>query len=201
MRDSLHQRLVWVVAVALVSIVAASVANGQEEWSRAGRSDIFFVVQTVGSDKVTAFDGFAEGEIDAFTSFGGGIGSNFGDHLYLSMELMFGSTTFVTTIPSIPGASSSLDATAWQWNINLDYNILKGRLTPLVSGGIGLFGWSGDEFSESNFSYNLGAGGRWDITDNIVLRVLYRITWTTIEDADEAYQFDGVMATIGYMFK
>lgn len=171
------------------------------EWSRQGKADIFFVIQTLGGDEITSFDGLAVHETDDTMAFGGGIGMNATDHFYLNTELLFGSTDFVTTIPSIPGATSTMSPTIWQWNLNLDYNVLKGRLTPLVTGGVGLFGLSGDDAAEVNFSYNVGAGGRWDITDHIVLRVLYRMTWTKLEDTDESFQFGGVVASIAYMFK
>jgi opacity protein-like surface antigen len=98
------------------------------------------------------------------------------------------------------------DATIWLWNVNLDYNILRGRLTSFLTGGIGVFGWSGDwdaggRFRECNFSHNLGVGGRWDITDNIALKVLCRAMWTEVEGADDPLQFDGVTANLVCLFK
>lgn len=75
------------------------------------------------------------------------------------------------------------------WNVNLDYNILPDRLTPLVQGGIGLLFNGGSEFT-----YSLGVGGRYDITDNIFVKAMYRITWVDSDDVD------GIYLGIGYMF-
>jgi hypothetical protein len=46
----------------------------------------------------------------------------------------------------------------------------------------------------------LKQGGR--STDRIALRVIYRSTWTTkLEDADDPFQFNGVAASLIFMFK
>jgi len=103
----------------------------------------------------------------------------------------------------VPGTDESLGLTPWLWNVNLDYNILKSRLTPLVTGGIGLMNFHNhaEHRDETHFSYHAGVGGRWDITDRIALRVIYRSTWTEIEDADDPFRFDGVAAHLIFMFK
>jgi opacity protein-like surface antigen len=92
------------------------------------------------------------------------------------------------------------------WDINVDYNIWKSRFTPLVTGGIGIMNISIDTTTdagnvhESNFSYNLGAGIRWDIKDDLLLKVIYRSTWTEVHNADNDQRFDGVSLSVACMF-
>ncbi len=68
---------------------------------------------------------------------------------------------------------------------------MVGPLTPLITGGIGFIDFEGEivilglTYSETNFSYNVGAGVRWDIGDTFLLKLLYRLTWTEQEDTDD----------------
>ena len=196
--------LLWSAILQLVVLVAichVCVGEEVEGWEREG-AEIFFVAQNIGSDTVSYEDNAGRDEVDGTTVFGAGIGGT-SNHWNLNMEFLYGSTSDTWTVL---GSSVKHDATMWFLNLNLEYYVLKGRVTPLVTGGIGLFGMSGETFSgsdykESNFSYNLGAGGRWDITDRIALRVIYRSTWARFDEADEANQFDGVLASVAYVFK
>jgi opacity protein-like surface antigen len=197
-----------VMAQAVVLSVLSSVCVATEEgekappaeeiWSRQGSLQLSGVVQMLGSDTVTAFHGTMRDKTDSTVVYGVALGGDFTDHFNLNTELLFGGAhdTFTEY-----GMTTEADSTIWLWNLNLDYNVLKGRLTPFVTGGIGFFGWSGEGFAETNFSYNVGAGGRWDITKNISLRVFYRFLWTTVQDADAANQFNGVGASLSFMFK
>jgi opacity protein-like surface antigen len=89
--------------------------------------------------------------------------------------------------------------------INLDYNILKTRLTPFVTGGIGfayfdsgiptgekeVFCWwdywwgyvcegAVSTYSASEFTYNAGLGLRWDVTDSVFMKFLYNTVWMEV---------------------
>lgn len=89
-------------------------------------------------------------------------------------------------------------------DFNLDVNILKSRFTPMVSGGIGFIrftgGFNGGAFDETDFSYNLGWGFRWDVTNHFLIKAIYRATWTKLEDSDESILLDGISLGIGYVF-
>ena len=140
----------------------SSVCSAQE-WSRSGKKEIFGVLDLMD----------AEGEDLDF--YGVGLGYNIDDHFNLNTDIVFGSVG---------------DWDLYWWHVNLDYNILEDRLTPVVSGGLGFVfnAWGGE------FAYNVGAGGRYDITDNIFVKAMYKFTW--ISDVD----VDGVYIGIGYMF-
>lgn len=179
----------------------SSVCSAQE-WNRKGKTDLYGIFQTMGGGNASG-SGY-DIDIDDTTVYGFGIGYNLDNHWNINTELLFGSTDLAGTLGA---ASDTADADIVLWNVNLDYNILEDRLTPVVSGGIGIMNYNGSgggsvfstDFSESNFSYNFGAGLRYDITDNLMLKAMYRITWSEIENAGDT-DFDGVMVSIGYMF-
>jgi opacity protein-like surface antigen len=166
-----------------------------QDWSRKGKSEFFGVFQTMGGDTTTGLG--ITLEMSDFTLYGLGLGYNPTDHWNVNTNLLFGSTDITGTEL---GITVTDDCSIWGWDVNLDYNILKDRLTPLVSAGIGFFNLNSFGASETDFSYKLGAGLRWDVTDNLSLKAMYNCTWTTMEDTDSALQLDGFSFGIAYMF-
>jgi hypothetical protein len=197
-------RLTWVVGALLVTVAVSTARTEERQWSRAYRGELYPIIQVLGGDEITAYDGLVRVETETTPFFGAGMGVNLSDHLNINTELLLGRMDTVQSIPLVPGTNADLGLTTWLWNANLDYNILKSRLTPLVTGGVGFvkFHSGAERRDETHFSYNLGVGGRWDITDRIALRVIYRSTWTTkLEDADDPFQFGGVAASLIFMFQ
>jgi opacity protein-like surface antigen len=199
-----------VILCFLAFAVTAGTCSAQG-WSRKGKSEIFGAIQGMSSD--TGEYSFPERfpvrfDMDSTTVYGIGYGYNFSDHWNLNTDLLFG--TADTDIQTISNARfvtiESKDMDYVLWDVNVDYNFLKGRLTPLVTGGIGLVNFSivttsaVGEVHESDFSYNLGAGVRWDATDNIFLKLIYRTTWTELDGADNDQRYDGVNFSVAYMF-
>jgi len=194
----------------LVFVMASSVCSAQG-YSRSGKSEIFGMIQMIDSMEVT-FDYPSIGlydtgfELDSTNIYGLGIGCNVTDHWNVNMDLLFGSADgdFIVSGAKVPGIS--LDGDYFLWDINVDYNFLADRLSPLVTAGIGFTNMDivatepAMSSSEANFSYNVGAGGRWDITDNVLIKLVYRITRTQIEDANEKQDFTGVALSVAYMF-
>jgi opacity protein-like surface antigen len=193
-----------------VLAVTAGICSAQE-WSRKGKSEIFGTIQGFSGDTIdysfpdrlpVRFD------LDSTTLYGFGYGYNFTDHWNLNTDLLFG--TADTDVQTISRSSyvtvETKDMDYVLWDVNLDYNFLKGRLTPLVTGGIGLVNFSivtssnAGEVHESDFSCNLGAGVRWDVRDNIFMKLMYRTTWTEADNADNNQRFDGVNFSLAYMF-
>lgn len=189
-----------IIVLSLLVFVMASSVSSAQEYSRQGQGEFFGILQTLNGGEATASDRWVE--FDDTIAYGIGIGGNITDHWNVSMDFLFGSTDLV---PGGPAATATDgDTNLWLWDINVDYNILNQRLTPVVTGGIGLLGVSGDfnngaDFSESNFSYNLGAGGRYDVTDQIFVKLLYKKIWTDLESMDGP-DFDGITLNVGYKF-
>ena len=192
-------------------ILTPAICNAQV-YSRKGKSEIFSKIQTVDSmDVKNDYWGWNNigFEFDSTYIYGIGFGTNTTDHWNLNLDFLFGNTDAKFVASGMPWPYS-YDTDYFLCNFNVDYNMLSDRLTPLVTAGIGFAkidmetGYSGYGYStsvsESNFSYNLGAGGRWDITDNILIKLIYRVTWTQFEDANDKQAFSGVALSIAYMF-
>jgi len=203
MRKESFVRWERVVAALFVAIAASAGYAEEKPWSRAYRGELYPIVQMLGGDTVTTFNGVRQLETDDTPVFGAGMGLNLNDHLNINTEFLLGSMGSAQGPAHIPDSAEDLNVGVWLWNLNLDYNILKSRLTPLVTGGFGLFRVheGSEHISETHWSYNVGAGGRWDITNSIALRVIYRLTWTRFENTDDPFQFDGVTANLIFMFK
>lgn len=145
-------------------------------------------------DKTTA----SEMTLDVDDSIVGGIGAGFNiGRVNLNMDLLFGAA-------DITSVNSKLDAKLFCFDANLDYNILKSSITPLLTAGIGSISFSDsnimvEEFTETDFSYNFGAGLRWTIKKHYLIKGIYRATWTKIKDTDDSIMFDGISIFLGYI--
>ncbi len=126
-----------VIGALLVTVAVSTTKAEEKPWSRAYRGELYPIIQVLGSDTTSFFGGGLSMETEVTPAFGAGMGLNWNDHLNLNTELLVGRMNTMGSIPSVPGTNVDLDLTAWLWNINLDYNILKSRLTPLVTGGVG----------------------------------------------------------------
>ena len=189
-----------------VFTVTAGVCSAQE-WSREGKTEFFGMIQMLAGDDI---DYSIEDELpvtldlDDGIVYGIGLGYNMTDNWNLNTNLLFGSADADVKISGDKAGTEDMDY--FLWDINLDYNIWKERFTPLVTGGIGFMdfgidpGGSLGEVDETDFSYNLGFGARWDVKDNLLLKLVYRSTWTELDDADGDQRFDSVSLSVGYMF-
>ena len=189
-------RILTIICLSLVVFIMTPIVCNAQEWSRKGKGEIFALGQQMTGDTTTeTITGLGiELEVDDTIVGGFGIGFNFHDHLNLNMDMFFGSTDLI-----IKGYGAT-DTDLLGMDFNLDYNILKSRFTPMITGGIGFINFSGSGFDETDFSYNLGAGFRWDITDHFLIKGIYRATWTELEDTDDSILLDGISLSIGYVF-
>lgn len=197
-------------AVAIISLlvftITASLCDAQG-YSRKGKTELFGTIQTMSGD--TAEYSFTDIlpvtlDMDSTTVYGFGYGYNLTDHWNIYTNLLFGYAD-TDVIVDVTVENKEMDYILW--DINVDYNILKTRFTPLITGGIGLMDFSINttatgvgQVNESNFSYNLGAGLRWDVDDNFLLKLIYRTTWTELNHADDDLKYDGVSLSAAYAF-
>ncbi len=189
--------------------MTSSLCNAQE-WSRKGKTELFGTIQKMSSEEVEyPFTHIlpVKLDVDSTTIYGFGYGHNLTDHWNINMDLLYGyaKTDVMNGSEFQFMLYEDVEMDYILWDLNVDYNIFKSRLTPLVTGGIGFMDYSVNtratgvgEVNESNFSYNLGAGVRWDVMDNLLLKVIYRSTWTEFDDNDQRY--DGVSVSVAYMF-
>jgi opacity protein-like surface antigen len=186
-------------------------AGEAREWSRAGRWEGFIFGQDMSGD--TAEENIAGVpavfEVDDFAVFGIGAGYHFNDHLAVKLDLFAGSTDLKVE-SGLLFLDEDTDLSGM--DLNIDAFFFKGRFTPFVTAGIGFLSFyedlddddcycydNYDDYS-TEFSYNVGAGIRWNFTDHIFATALYRSTWSELEDTDETFQFDGFSLTGGYLF-
>jgi opacity protein-like surface antigen len=189
----------------VILLISASVMTpaicGTQEWSRGEKIEIYTASQYMGSVSTheTISGRKSTLRIDSTFAFGVGVAYNVNDHLNLNSHLLYGATD--VRMIGVGMMAVTEDTDLWIWDVNLDYNIMKGRLTPVITGGIGTIGFSGSGFSETDFSYNLGAGVRWDFSDKFFIKAIYKNTWTEIEDTDDRVDFDGVCVSVGFKKK
>ena len=193
-----------IAGLLLTVVVTASLQADPvlEDYSRAGKGEIYgFGEALLGWDETT----FESGSIslDMGTAYGGGIGLGFNviDNLNINTEFAVAGVDLDGTMmgTTVPG-----DATLWRWGVGVDFNILKTRLTPLVTANVGVMHLTGDfsseEFRETDLNYGVGGGVRWDVSDNWFLKAVYRVNWINLEDSDDATMYQSVTVGIGYAF-
>ena len=158
------------------------------------------------------------------TGLGGfGMAFHFNEFLAVHADFMFGSATFHGDVPLAGGGTvnQSQDAFLQTGRFNLDYNIINRRITPFVTAGIGYqymdtelqnappvtwwdpwYGWqTGQPHAyETDFTWNVGAGVRWNITDQLFIKATVGATWLEYSGANGVTtQLEGMFA-IGWMF-
>jgi opacity protein-like surface antigen len=182
-------------ACILVFLFMVSDASGADGYSRRGKTEIFALGQTMGSDSVT--ESGIDFEIDDAVVGGVGIGHNFYDNLNLNSDIYLGSTDVEARTWF---GKSKMDADILGLDLNLDYNVINASFTPLLTAGIGYIRFDADDdVGETDFSYNIGAGFRYDV-NCFFLKAIYRATWTQLEDTNDTLLLDGVTLFVGYIF-
>jgi opacity protein-like surface antigen len=141
-------------------------------------------------------------EIDYVVGGGVGVAYDITPAIQVSSVFMAGTAPMRR---EFPGATLETDADVFAVDVLVDYNFLPGRLTPLVTAGIGSLTWSGDwkdasgGFRESHWSAGAGTGVRWDPTDHLAMKLVYRAVWTDFKSA-EVSLFHTIALMIGYCF-
>jgi opacity protein-like surface antigen len=200
MKEKTCNRLLFDCLILSVLLVfATSSFCSAEEWSRAEKIEVYPAFIYMGSDTAHFTLGGVqrEDQYDSTNTYGFGLGYNFDDHFNLNTDFVWGS---VDNRWNMPVSTIVEEPYVFLWNVNLHYNVFKGRLTPVLGGGIGYARYEGDGWIEKNVSYNVGAGGRWDINDNLFVMGMYGWLWTEYHNADDSFQFDVITIHAGFMF-
>jgi opacity protein-like surface antigen len=155
------------------------------------------------------------------TGLGGvGFAYHFNDFLSLRADFMFGPSTVHTTGPDGADVIPTESAFLQSGRVNLDYNMINRRLTPVLTAGIGYQyfqidnsysynvpgrygGYSvyvEDYYYETDFTWNVGAGFRWNVTDQFFVKVMGGAQWLQYSGAEHiTTQIEGFLV-IGWMF-
>ncbi|RKZ52534.1 MAG: hypothetical protein DRR16_27725 [Candidatus Parabeggiatoa sp. nov. 3] len=175
-----------------------------ESANRQGKTEGYLIFQPTSGDSIGS-DSFFEQKTDDTTFIGFGMGVNGKNGgLNLNTEFVYGSTNILYEFSD--GRGTSETAKSWDLSIlgaslNADYNFLKSRLTPFLTAGVGWYYFSFDIpggydilLAGSEFSYSVGGGARWDITDKFFMKGLYKMTSTS------SFSFNGISLNLGYVF-
>ncbi len=129
----------------------------------------------------------------------GGVGMawHFNDFIAVHGDFLFGPATFHAQGAGGPSLALGQDGFLQTGRINLDYNIINRRLTPFITAGLGYQYAQVEEnypynyyhyyynnyYSETDFTWNAGAGIRWNITDRFFIKATGGAQWLQYQDA------------------
>ncbi|MBL9175215.1 MAG: outer membrane beta-barrel protein [Verrucomicrobiales bacterium] len=159
--------------------------------------------------------------VDTFFRGGVGVGYNINQFWNVNFELTVGAPDFQAT-GSVLGDTVSDTVYIGTGKLNLDWNILPGNITPLVTGGVGFVTltvndpnsgivcypdyWWGtvcydQTQTEAAFTWNVGAGLRANFKYGIFVKAVAGVEWWLLDGANGVpYSIFGTLA-VGMSFK
>lgn len=217
----------FTAAVLLAGVVCsgaaiAQSANRAETWE--SRLGITFDNSTTWD-----FEGGTEARVDSDVGFFGGFSYHYTDALEFGGTFEFSQQDYDADLVSgtIPGLTFPVSGELETIRLMFDatYNFLPGKFSPFVTGAIGWTWidtnlatqppqtgcwwdpWWGyicttyqDTKTLNGFSYRLGVGARYDVSDAFAVHAAYRFTWTDIENANGTPDQDGFLLSFGWKF-
>jgi opacity protein-like surface antigen len=194
-RSLLHLAFGWSLAVH----AAAAIAAEPQDTSREDRYEVVTSAQylTVGA--------VSQGptHIDYGDGFGGAIALNYHIDDRLTVGLEFSATGLDSSLTE-GGRQTNFSTLLYGGFFTVDYHLLESPLTPFVEAAMGVESFTsefrGYTSSDTSFAGGGGAGVRWDIGPNWLLKLTYRITATGLQDADNWTTVQTVLLSVGYRF-
>lgn len=200
--------------IALLWAGASQAAVVKMAGDRAGFWEAAFFLNYLGGEDLD-LDGTLDSDIDNNMGWGLGFHYNLNSHWNLGFDMAFNNPDYsVDFIDRSDGDNAGNvvnidhDASRFDAQFNVQYNILTGPITPFVQAGIG---WTyidsnvvesldlycngyyyypycrtyANTYDDTSFSYNLGVGLRWDVTNQIYLKAAYIQQWVDSDGAPE----------------
>ena len=211
MKKSLN--IIVSIVIMFFSINSLSAAEINKPFNRTGDFGVFLTGQFLGSDSTDVDDDItygvdAEIGIDDTDMYGIGFEYNITQHLNININALYGQTDGILKMNGYGYQyEGKSDVDIFAFNYNIDCNILKSRFTPVISVGIGFMTYniddvygSGEDVDGTEFTYNIGAGFRWDVNDALFIKTIYKINWVEIDDTDSPLTMDGVQISVGFKF-
>jgi len=221
--------ILLVATAASVPSGQAQIPWATDAIDRAPSIEFYGIGQYLHSDGIT-FDGpwgDVKLQMDDTGLGGFGVGYHFNNYLSMRLDFMFGGANFKVRAPDRFGSILELEQNAFlhTGRLNLDYNIINRRLTPFVTAGIGyqylemelrhlppvevcwwdpwwgwVCGYAVPYAAETDFTWNVGAGLRWDVTDSFFIKLLGGANWLQYSGArDVTTQIEAVFS-VGWRF-
>ena len=216
-----HFRDAYRCGILVIAMAGTSLLGGGDAWAidnwtsydnygarvterirRANMVEVFAVLQgwvhndTQGSDLGLAM------EFDETALAGLGVGYHLTDHLSVHFDALVGSTSVL-----LPQIQFKQGATVYSFMGHVDYNLLRTRLTPVATAGVGVIHLDSDldffpnfDTNQTNLTYSFGAGLRWDVTDALFVKAMYESVWTEIKVGDDDHRIDTINLYVGLTF-
>jgi len=172
------------------------------------------------------FDGGAEADLNARSSFGFGFGYNLNEQWELGLDMGSGSAGYTGTRIGESGTRERFSASYYisYFNLGASFNLLKSRLTPFVSGNLGWsyidsgiptgdvgeicwwdpwWGWIcgpyARTYTDTKWHYGADLGLRFDVTRAVFLKGAIGQTWIDFDNAGDT-TFTNYRLSLGFMF-
>lgn len=202
-------------ALACLAAALALLPAAAQNSNRGGRAEglVFFQYMAGDKAKMEMENGMeVEADFDSFYGGGIGFGYNLDEHWNLNGAFSIGA---VDMTPKLSPYDS--DVAAFNFSLNADYNIFPTRFTPFVTAGLGFsYFYEFEEYNcycggpaystvvvqdQTTFTTGVGAGLRWDISDNVFCKLFYRANvHFGLDDIEDEMLFHEVHAVLGFMF-
>ena len=195
---------------ASLSCARAQIPWATEPFSRQNRADFYGVGQYLHQEDTEFAYGAFKLKLDD-TGLGGiGGAFHFNDYISLRGELLLGPATFREEFPGGPTVNLGKDGYIQSGRLNVEYNIINRRLTPFLNAGIGYqyisvdnyndFYYYSHYYSETDFTWNVGGGLRWNVTDHFFIKAAGGAQWLKYDGADDITTQIEASFTIGTTF-
>jgi hypothetical protein len=201
----------------------AQIPCATEPFSRQNKWEVYGLGQYLHSDNTTFPGPYGQGvrlKMDDTGLGGVGLAYHFSDFFSLRGDFMFGPATFHALGAIDTESGSSKSGFLQTGRLNLDYNMINRRLTPVLSAGIGYqylqvdtqdtyvvggpfgryYATLDSSYYETDFTGNVGAGFRWNVTDQLFIKVMGGAQWLKYTGANSiTTQLEGFFV-VGWMF-
>ena len=198
----------------------AQIPLATEPFSRQNKFEVYGLGEYLHQDNTTFNDpyfGHVTMKLDDTGLGGVGFAYHFNDFLSVHADFMFGEATIHTLAPDGSDVIPEETAFLQTGRLNLDYNMINRRLTPVLTAGIGYQYFEIDNgyttvgpyggyvsvnsyYYETDFTGNVGAGFRWNVTDNFFIKVMGGAQWLEYRGANNiTTQIEGFFV-LGWMF-
>jgi opacity protein-like surface antigen len=203
-------KAIRLIGIAAAALLIGGVARAQD---RTGEIDTYGSIGYIGgtSGSVNGRPGL-HFDLDSAWQWGFGGGYHFTDQWSYLLDMQFGYTTLAISSPQTPaGGTWRQNADYFQGRFNVEYTPMPGRISPVLSAGIGWFNfrtaipgappqticapgfyywWCGTgvpTYDETAFSWNAGLGLRFDVTPSLMLKLMYTATWADFSIGTEQF--------------
>jgi opacity protein-like surface antigen len=201
----------------------AQIPLATEPFSRMNKFEVYGLGEYLHQDNTSFSDpylGNVTMKMDDTGLGGVGVAYHFNDFFSLRSDFMFGEATLHTLGPNGTEVAPSQSAFLQSGRVNLDYNMINRRLTPVLTAGIGyqylqidnsqtyfiqgphggFYATDNNFYYETDFTWNVGAGFRWNVTDQFFIKVMGGAQWLQYSGANNiTTQLEGFFV-LGWMF-